>query len=340
MRNRLVTCLALLVLLLGVATLLAAQDNFVKYTVQDGDNLWKLAGENLDDASKWEELYKANPFLAEAGRRFVKDGVTYILIRPGERLAGLDKLGIVPTMTPLDQLELPRPLPRIINQVVTPTWLYWLIGLMFLSLIAFWFYTRNPIQWRPMVPGGLRNDAEADRRFEQYATAHRTTMVPGSRQKVRLFGIWNTQHRGIPVLVPHNYTGERAWRARFIMPNGMEETGVMTQECGNDVTIQGTRYVPGDRARIEEGWGNEAQVPAPVETPAPVPVPVPAEVVEEGTVKFEIRQPTGDQPAMVRMSGIDENSNATVEVKSGEISFRFIPKGEVQKPAVRIATAR
>jgi hypothetical protein len=101
----------------------------------------------------------------------------------------------------------------------------------------------------------------------------------------------------------------------------------------------GTRYVPGADARIEEGWGEEVRATIPVAEAAPAPPAVPevaeAEtemVAEDGTVKFEIRQATGDQPAMVRMSGIDENANATFEVKSGEVSFRFTPKAVPAKP--------
>src|SRR3989344_5637382 len=97
--TRLITCLFTLVILLGVPAMapLAAQENM--YVIQDGDNLWNLAGKHLDDVKLWEQIYKDNPFLQEPGRRFQKDGKVYVTIHPGERLIGLERLGITATIT-------------------------------------------------------------------------------------------------------------------------------------------------------------------------------------------------------------------------------------------------
>ena len=99
-----------ILVLLVVATPLVAQ---AQYTVQANDTLWGLAGKNLDSAAAWETIYEANPFLKEAGRRFVdQSGRTIVVLRPGEQLAGLDKLGIVPSPV------VPQPTPPATPVVV------------------------------------------------------------------------------------------------------------------------------------------------------------------------------------------------------------------------------
>ena len=128
--------LVMLALLLGSLSLEAQDDT---YTVQNGDNLWNLAGAHLDSAKLWEQIYKDNPFLQEPGRRFQKDGIVYVMIRPGERLVGLEKLGIIATMTPIEQLHLPQT-TAIYEVPTTPVWVWWLLGLALLLLIAAWWF--------------------------------------------------------------------------------------------------------------------------------------------------------------------------------------------------------
>ena len=331
MTRRLIACLTVFVIFVGIEISLKAQNTVsVPYTVRDGDNLWNLAGVRLDDPLQWEVIYERNPFLKEPGRRFTRDGKVIVLLHPGEKLLGLDELGIIPTFESLDNLRVGQQ-PVVIDRAVIPSWFWWLLGAIALALVAWWLYTRNPTQWRPRVPNGIRDDAEAEREFQRLAATQHMTMVPGSQERIRLFGTWNTRHQGVPVAIPHNYNGQRAWRTRFRNANGQEETRIMTQECGNDVTFQGTRYIPGPNARIEEGWGEQAPATPVVEgTPTVTQTPVTSEQSEKldlGDLKFEIKQPdeTHNQ-ALIRMVGVDQTQATSVEVKDGDITFRFTPK--------------
>ena len=46
------------------------------------------------------DIYRANSFLLEPARVFSREGRTIVIIRPDEKLAGLDRFGIVPTPAP------------------------------------------------------------------------------------------------------------------------------------------------------------------------------------------------------------------------------------------------
>lgn len=75
------------------------------YTVQLGDTLWDLSAAYHGDPLKWAEVLGANPFLKEKGRVINHpDGRVIVLIRPGEQLAGLERIGVKAEMIPFHNL--------------------------------------------------------------------------------------------------------------------------------------------------------------------------------------------------------------------------------------------
>jgi LysM domain len=295
-KQRLVVCLFTLALLLGVvSTPLAAQED--TYVVQKGDNLWKLAGKHLDSESLWEQIYRDNPFLQETGRRFQKEGIVYVMIRPGEKLVGLEKIGIMAEMTPIDKLQLTQPAPVVYKVPTTPTWVWWPLGLALLLLIvAYLVYrmlTRDPATARPPIVRGGVDPETADSRFQQMAARQheRSTGVTLPTQQFvvlrqtigRIWGVMSVRYAD-GRSVPRQLRGERAYQALVRFPNGKEETLYMLQACGNDLRYGGiSRYLPGPDFRFEADPAPVVAEPLPVVAsvePAPAPEPTPAPVVE------------------------------------------------------------
>lgn len=117
-----------------------------QYTVQNGDNLWELAGKNLDSASAWEKIYQANSFLQAPGRRFVIDGRTIVVIKPGEVLRGLNEFGIVPSApADLKPEDLGKDSPKTVREIVAvkefPWWLLWMLAV--LAVLIIWLIARH-----------------------------------------------------------------------------------------------------------------------------------------------------------------------------------------------------
>ena len=318
--KRLLVCLFMLALLLGCLGTLAAQED--KYVVQKGDSLWKLAGSHLYTPLLWEQIYRDNPFLQEPGRRFQKNGIVYVMVRPGEKLVGLEKLAIVAEMTPIDRLQLEQPAPMVYRVATTPAWVWWPLGLALLALIGVYLMYRtlqkDPATSGPaIVPGGV-NQETAGSRFQEMAarqyqshtgriaTVQEFTIL---RQTAgRIWGVMNVRYANGSE-APRQLRGERAYEARVRFPNGTEETLYMLQACGNDLRYGGiSRYLPGPHFRFE---ADPAPAPAPETQPVTAtPVePAPTPVVEtipptDGTISFEFKRATAEQPNLVRLQGI------------------------------------
>ncbi len=212
-------------------------------------------------------------------------------------------------------------------------WLFWiLVAVLILGLLylAYWLFKRSPTGWRPVVTGGAVSDDHADTIMRNRGRSRGMELIPGSIERVRLFGPWLTRHHGVPVSIPHNYNAERAYRARFRKQNGTEVVGYMLQGCGNDVAA-GHWYTGLPGSRVEEGWDTPPTQPiTPTQTnPASMvseATPVVEEKIEEGVIKFELRKAGEDQPAMARLEGIDESGDNTIEIKSGKITIRYTPR--------------
>lgn len=160
-----------------------------------------------------------------------------------------------------------------IDNTIPNSFWWWLLAFVVLAaLILFgrWLYERSPTEWRPVVTGGIRDEAHAAEVLQQHAPRG-GTLIQGSQRRVRLSGPWLTQHAGIPIPVPHRFNNERAWYGRFRMPNGTERESYMLAGCGNDVSA-GARYIMLPGASVAEGWGEEVQTP-----PIPPSPPTPAQ---------------------------------------------------------------
>lgn len=77
---------------MGVRVLPVPEEDSV--TVQRGDTLYELSNVYLNDPEKWHAVVRKNSFLGEHGRVFKRSGKTIVIIRPGEKLNGLARLGI------------------------------------------------------------------------------------------------------------------------------------------------------------------------------------------------------------------------------------------------------
>jgi hypothetical protein len=106
------------------------------YTVKAGDTLYELAGVYRDDPELWRQIMIDNPFLQEKGRVFEKGGKTIVLIKPGEALNGLGRLGATVKLVPLDRSH-PTPVPTLVPPVVDDSWPLWAkIMIALLTLIV------------------------------------------------------------------------------------------------------------------------------------------------------------------------------------------------------------
>jgi len=298
-----------------------------QYIVKPGETLWGIAEKNLNSAMAWEIIYNNNSYLHLSTRKSIdsKTGKIIVKIYPGETLIGVTKEGVI------------EPAVRVVreNQSVSyPTtypvdysWLWWIPLFLFfiLVLIVYGLSKKSPTQWRPIVPGGV-SDNQATDLFLAQAYERYWTLVPGTQSKVRLSGIWGTKHRGIPVPVPHRYVQERAFRAMFQMLNGTQKEGFMLQGCGNDVH-SGAWYIPFPGASVLEGWGEEVTVATTQQiNPSISAVEQVSHPVEKDEIKFEMRRASDGQPAMVRLSGVDEKGDNTFEVKPGVVIIRYTPR--------------
>ncbi len=294
------------VLVLAAAAAAHAQTGMTDpgYTVQQGDTLYSLAGLYRGDPVKWQEVLEENPFLQKPGRVFDRNGKVVVLIRPGEKLMGLEKLGIVPAPVPFSELK-PAATPLVVeaeakpdpflgtNRPIAPAWVRWLILGLLAALGAYTLWKlRNVFRspgsaGEPIVPGGVReNDPSAiEQRAQQiadrtYAVANPTadlTVARPERVGEIEHGFLNGFGRvayatGAPQV--RHLVNEPAYRARFRFPDRHEEELVFLQACGNDVRYLGIRYLGYTFTR------ERVAVPAP-QPPQPEPEPMrPAAVMQ------------------------------------------------------------
>lgn len=323
-----------------------------EYVVQLGDNLWHLAGAKLHNNALWEKVFDKNPFLREPGRRFEKQGVTYVRLHVGERLVGLEELGIVQSkIESLDSLIRERTIEVPIKQSEStglPWWMWALplaMGVGALVLMGQNILNRNAATARPpIVPGGV-NAETAPTRFQIMASREHPSYGPAaftivSQEAGRIWGVLNVLYAD-GRQIPRNLSGDRAFQGIVRHPNGSEEVMYMLQACGNDLRTGGiTRYLPGHDFRFEP----DPQVVQPVAPspaaaaqpePAPVAVTTPQSSLkmvttvegkgEEVLFKFELKKAEGGKGAMIRVTGIDPNEGFEVIGTRQGMTVRFLP---------------
>jgi hypothetical protein len=323
--KRMLVCLFVV---LAVAAAAAAQ-----YVVQEGDNLWNLAGQKLNDPTVWRRIVEMNPFLQEAGRTFTKpDGTLVVIIRPTEVLQGLDALGIIATPEP-DPVPEPVPEPEpVTEESGFPWWLLALLLLLAFLAIAYALMRRNPVTVGPaMVPNGV-NDNSALGRFATMASG-RFAGQSFRIQRIergRLDGPWTVRYQdgSERTMVLRNEPG---YRALLEFPGGRQEELYMLQGCGNDLRFSVLRYVPGLGFSFTPEQDipvstQTAPAPAPAAAPAPAvprqePAPQPVGANATPTRRSLLFKPAEDgQPNMIKTSGFSE---VKFEQNGDEMTLRF-----------------
>jgi nucleoid-associated protein YgaU len=77
----------------------AAGSNVAQYTVQPGDNLWDIAHEQLGDATKWGDIYKANTEIIGSNPGMIHPGQTLNLGGVDPASMQLSSTGVDPSQT-------------------------------------------------------------------------------------------------------------------------------------------------------------------------------------------------------------------------------------------------
>lgn len=265
------------------------------YAVQPGDTLWWLEGyRGGGDPAQWRRLVGLNPFLNEPGRIFEKDGKIIVLIKPGEKLVGLETLGILPKVYPLPEFRGGK-----VQSGASPLLLwFWLVfGALAAAVIAFgvnWIanaisrYRRrraDPATAGPafVAPEILRTPDLMRGRFDRMAEAEAARRDPIGRATVRpertgpiesgfLTGRGRV-HYADGSAQELSLNRQAAYRARYRMPDRSEEMLYSLAGCMNPVNL-----FQGDRTFA---WTTqEVAVPAPAPQPEPAaPAPAPLRVV-------------------------------------------------------------
>lgn len=279
------------------------------YIVKEGDNLWSLAEVKLNDPLKWIGLAAENSILMDTTRYSTdKRGRMIILIRPGEKLCGLEEAGIDLNSFGTqgywaagysENYQSPQASSEKSNPNVSEPW--WELAQVVGFIIAIFLLAKLLValwemwwQWKdkkslvarqatqavsadpvtagpPMVSGGV-TEANADQALRAVASRH----FGGTEQDFTVLESTLGRVYGT-MLVSYRNNTERAWvmagqhayQARVRRPNGHVEVVYMLQACGNDLKFgEVSGYQPGNDFRFEP------------ETPAPVPAPAPKPVVE------------------------------------------------------------
>ena len=313
------------------------------YTVQAGDNLWMLSRLRLQNPERWHWLVQQNPLLQQPDRQYKKDGMTYVMIRPGEVLYCLQQAGINPdelntnTNTNVERsVNLPQNNNWHGDKIAgflenNWGWLLLLLGASFLVWLLRRELRQDPVQSRPpQVNGGISSvDAArerfADRGFRQHFTI--MDMVGGYISGTMMVRYGGGTER------PRTLDRQRAYRATVRHENGSIEDLYMLQACGNDLRYGGiSRYLPGPNFCFE---------PDPVVEPTPEPeaalgtaaevAPTPDEVdMIDGTdaIRIELQGAGGDLgKAMVRISGAPVEG-MTVEMTPRSFTMRWVPDAD------------
>ena len=322
-----------------------------EYVVQKDDTLYDLANLKLRNPEKWRWLVEQNPILQESGRSYTKpDGTFVVLIRPGERLFGLEEVGVniaspmpVSNNTATSTVVSEEPATGLADFVKDNWW--WLLALIAGGVFALWLFwqlRRDPVEsGRPQVSGGVTDETVHSVLDSRAWTRGGFTIVPGSVVRGHGYGTMMVSYLGGKAR-PRTLNGETLYRATVQHSRGRhEEQMYMLQGCGNDLHYNG--YIPGPKFRFER----EAEVAQPVNAatavePEPVVEAPPAQ--EEAALELTDVAPTADEPAlrlpmlkietrpaenagdtsMVRVTGAS-TEDMTVEITDTVLTLRFRP---------------
>lgn len=306
------------------------------YVVERGDNLWNLGKFRMGNPLLWEKIYERNPFLQKDGRRFTKNGIVYVLIKPGEILEGLQELGITPTLASLDELGLPAPSPIVKTERVVSGWTWFLLGLalvvLAVSYLIYRMLNQDPATSRPpVIIGGVRDPELAREVFQRSAMDRFGRGAPDyvlndftilDQVSGRVWGVLSVRYANGRSF-PRQLHGEPAYRARVRFPDRHEETLYMLQACGNDLRFGGiSRYLPGPGFRFEPDvvQHQPATISAPAATVAPTTEPTPTTTpAAQASVPAPAPVPVGsDVPAAVPVA-----TTPAADDSDGMVTLKF-----------------
>jgi hypothetical protein len=316
-----------------------------EYIVQPNDTLYDLASLKLRDPEKWRWLVQQNRILQAPGRQFTSAGGTFVVvIRPGERLFGLEEVGVniasptpVATSSVTSSIEVREKPKTGLADFVKDNW--WWLALLGLGALLLWLLGRelrkDPVESRaPQVPGGIDTVEAARERFAQQGYRQHFTIidtVPGY-----ISGTMMVRY-GDGTVRPRTLDRQRAYQSTVRFEDGRTESRYMLQACGNDLKYGGIeRYAPGPRFNF---------TPDPVVVSTPEPMVETPPVQEEATfeltdvapvtetvdrrelkLEFKPAEKPGDT-AMVRVTGAS-TKDLVLTIGEDDFTLRFHPPTE------------
>jgi len=324
-------------LCLGVATPTLAQQAVGQpvYTVQAGDTAWGLSDKNFADGNLWREIINMNPMLMQPGRVYSKpDGTVVVLIRPGEKLVGLDRLGIIPKIEPISELSGRRPLS---DQDIA--WgLLSLLGIGILIVLMYALFRsivlqRDPVEsGPPQVRGGVTPDTARTRFVQQgEVEGFQVNNVVSGRGS----GTINVSYAD-GRSVPRRLDDHPVFRADITYADGRTASRYMLQACGNDLRSGHIlAYLPEPKfVFVPDSERQPEPIPAaPASISAePAPTQAPSEELAASEVKIEVKQQDDDSPNLVRVSGVEVN-DFTITHGVNSMTIRYTTAADTKKAA-------
>lgn len=347
-------------LLLGLAMPVLAAESL--YTVKEGDALWTLSEQKLDNPSLWGQIVRKNAFLQEPGRVFERGDKTIVLLHPGEQLAGLEELGLLPKTESFATLGLSQPAPTTVVKEAMPMWGWSVLGLLaLLAAIAIGLYLitrmlhRDPVTSRPPVVDGGVNPQTAGPVFQRRAAEEYTAETGRSATPQDFTILEQVAGRGWGTLLvsygdgttrPRELDGEAVYKTRIRRPDGTVEEMMMLERCGNPLRSgRILNWLPGDRFRFEPDHTAATQnAPAIAEAPAeptePVvavarPIPAEPSAPVNGTpISVDFKRSKDGRPHLVRLHGKRLGEFTFTADEDGEsVSIRFGNEAEATAQA-------
>jgi hypothetical protein len=261
--------------------------------IQADDTLYDLRGVYSPDQPEYIRLVALNPILGEPGRAFIdSQGRFIVILREGESL-NTDGLEIViPEVVSITEVFPPEATPSItLVQAATPvaplyqsSWFPWLLLVIAILGVMAWrnrrFFSNPATSGVPVITGGITPDqpGAVEDRFQAIANRRYVSVDPtanlerarprrvGEIRRGTLTGIGRVEYAGGRSEM-RRLNRDQAYQADFRFPDGYVEPLTFLQECANDVTYGGTRYI-GFTFTPEQG---EPVMPIPEPTPA-VPI--------------------------------------------------------------------
>lgn len=360
-------CLLVLLALLLVALPLAAQEvPFGCIVAQKGDGFWRISEREAKSPLFWAKLRELNPKMVDGrDRKMTRRGEWYYVDTiPGEKICGLDKLGLVPKLVSAEEAGFIQNTTTIVEKV--PNWLWWLLA-FFVALVIFaafrqWLMRRDPTRVGAgrVVENGINTPSEAAQHFRAQAAQELGDTAGVLPDMVRIismirgrgFGPVHVMDR-VRALFHRILNGEVVWQATVQAPNRTPQIRYTLAGCGNDLRWGGGmapepefRFVA-DRDVTDEIQREPVYPAQPEPAPAPQtvsqPVPVPAQPESEPAPQpiTQPEPPAREQPAPVQPEPAPTQEPPTpVTTPSGEFVRTMDAPSTSQKPVFEMKVSK